>query len=282
MVQIIADTLCSIPVPRAKELGIPFLPQIVIFGNDSYRDDTEMDSDAFLKKLTTSSQLPKTAAPPPELYRPYYQQLKDEKKSGIVIAPSAKLSGTVRSAEVAALEFPGVDIRVLDTQTIAGGLGELVLIADGLAKKGMDADSLMKRMTDLSARSRTFFMVETLEYLYKGGRIGGASALFGSILQVKPILTLVDGKTEPFEKQRTKKKALDRIIEIVANECPKSADGHLCISHKGALDEDIAFLVENFKKNQGITDVPVYNLPPAILTHAGPGAIAVSFIVSDK
>lgn len=278
MVQIIADTLSSIPVSTAKELGIPFLPQIVIFGNDSYRDDTEMDSALFLKKLRSSSQLPKTAAPPPDLYHPYYQQLKDKKESGIVIAPSATLSGTVRSAEVAALDFPGVDIRVLDTKSIAGGLGELVLIADKYAKEGMNTDTLFNKITELSARSRTYFLVDTLEYLYKGGRIGGASALFGSILQVKPILTLIDGKTEPAEKQRTKKKALERIVELVAEECPKSADAHLCISQEGAPKEEIDFLVENFKKNQGLSEIHLYSLPPAILTHAGPGAIAISYI----
>lgn len=278
MVQIIADTLSSIPVSTAKELGIPFLPQIVIFGNDSYRDDSEMDSSLFLQKLRASSQLPKTAAPPPDLYHPYYEQLKRDKNSAIVIAPSAGLSGTVRSAEVSALDYPDVDIRVLDTKSIAGGLGELVLIADKFAKEGMDVDTLFQKITELSARSRTYFLVDTLEYLYKGGRIGGASALFGSILQVKPILTLVDGKTEPAEKQRTKKKALERIVELVAEECPKSADAHLCISQEGAPREEIDFLVENFKKNQGISEIHLYSLPPAILTHAGPGAIAISYI----
>jgi len=278
MVQIIADTLSSIPVPKAKELGIPFLPQIVIFGSESYRDDTEMDSSLFLKKLKSASQLPKTAAPPPELYHPYYEQLKANRVPGVVICPSAVLSGTVRSAEVAALDFPGVDIRVVDTRSIAGGLGELVLIAHKLAKDGMDADTLVKKINELSACSRTYFLVDTLEYLYKGGRIGGASALFGSILQVKPILTLVDGKTEPAEKQRTKKKALERIVELVMEECPKSPGGHLCISQEGAPKEDIDFLVDAFKKNLGLKDIPLYGLPPAILTHAGPGTIAVSYI----
>ncbi|BCY18593.1 fatty acid-binding protein DegV [Leptolinea sp. HRD-7] len=278
MVQIIADTLSSIPVSTAKELGIPFLPQIVIFGNDSYRDDSEMDSSMFLQKLRSSNQLPKTAAPPPDLYHPYYEQLKRNNNSAIVIAPSAGLSGTVRSAEVAALDYPDVDIRVLDTKTIAGGLGELVLIADKFAKDGMNIDTLFQKMTDLSSRSRTYFLVDTLEYLYKGGRIGGASALFGSILQVKPILTLVDGKTEPAEKQRTKKKALERIVELVAEECPRSADAHLCISQEGAPQDEIDYLVDNFKKNQGVSEIHIYSLPPAILTHAGPGAIAVSYI----
>lgn len=282
MVQIIADTLSSIPVSTAKDLGIPFLPQIVIFGNESYRDDSEMDSALFLKKLRSSSQLPKTAAPPPELYNPYYQKIKEEGNSAIVIAPSASLSGTVRSAEVAALEFPGVDIRVLDTKTIAGGLGELVLIADQYAKDGMDTDTIFTKVTDLASRSRTYFLVDTLEYLYKGGRIGGAQALFGSILQVKPILTLVNGRTEPAESQRTKKRALARLIEIVMEDCPHSGDAHLCLSHEAADPADIAYLIDHFKSDLGFENIPIYGLPPAILTHAGPGAIAVSYIRDSK
>jgi DegV family protein with EDD domain len=278
MVQIIADTLSSIPVSTAKELGIPFLPQIVIFGNDSYRDDSEMDSSMFLQKLRSSSQLPKTAAPPPDLYHPYYQQLKDKNETGIVIAPSATLSGTVRSAEVAALDFPGVDIRVLDTRSIAGGMGELVLEADRMAKSGMDADTIFNKITDLSKKSRTYFLVDTLEFLYKGGRIGGAKALFGSILQVKPILTLVDGRTEPAESQRTKKRALARLIELVREEITKDGNSHLCISQEGADPSDLAYLIDQFKSEFGVKEVPVYGLPPAILTHAGPGTIAVSYI----
>ncbi len=278
MVQIIADTLSSIPVSTAKKLGIPFLPQIVIFGNDSYRDDTEMDSGMFLQKLRSSSQLPKTAAPPPDLYHPFYQQLKDKNETGIVIAPSSALSGTVRSAEVAALDFPGVDIRVLDTKSIAGGLGVMVLDADRLAKSGMDADTIVNKITEMANKSRIYFMVDTLEYLYKGGRIGGAKALFGSILQVKPILTLIDGRTEPAESQRTKKRAIARLIELVREEITQEGNAHLCISQEGAAPADVAYLVEQFKHEIGVDDVPVYALPPAILTHAGPGTIAVSFI----
>jgi DegV family protein with EDD domain len=277
MVQIVADTISSIPVPMAKELGIPFLPQIVIFGDESFRDDTEMDADLFLKKLRASSQLPKTAAPPPDLYHPIYEKLIAENKPIVVIAPSSDLSGTVRSAEVAALDFPGADIHVVDTRTAAGGLGELVLIADQLAKSGMDAADLVLKIKEMASRSRTYFLVDTLEYLYKGGRIGGAQALFGSIMQVKPILTLVDGRTEPAEKQRTKKRALERVAELVINECPHSNDAHLCIAHAEA-DEEVDFLKSRFENDMGIKNMHIYGLPPAILTHAGPGTMALSYI----
>jgi DegV family protein with EDD domain len=280
MVQIIADTLSSIPVPKAKELGIPFLPQIVIFGKEEFRDDTEMDATLFLKKLRSSNELPKTSAPPPELYTPIYREIIDRNDQAIVIAPSSELSGTVRGATVAAADFPGADIRILDTKTLAGGLGELVLIADNYAKQGMNVNTLMEKMQNLANRSHTYFLVDTLEYLYKGGRIGGAKMLFGSLLQMKPILHLVDGRTEPAESQRTKKRALERIVELVMVNCPKNSEAHLCISHSEA-DSDVELLKARFEKETGIKDIPVYGLPPAILTHAGPGAIAISYIRAE-
>ena len=191
------------------------LPQIVIFGETSYRDDTELDTAAFLQKLRTSPQLPKTAAPPPQLYNPIFEETAEKGETGIVLAPTSKASGTVRSAEVAAQDFPQADIRVIDSQTIAGNLGSMVLLAARWASEGMGADEIVARLNDLIARQRIYFLVDTLEYLQKGGRIGGAKALLAEMLQVKPILTVRDRQVEPYEQQRTKRCALTRLVEIV-------------------------------------------------------------------
>ena len=130
MVKIVTDTTAGLPRELTERLGIPVLPQIVIFGEESYRDDTELDTATFLKKLKASSTLPKTAAPPPALYNPIYKKLIANGDSVIVMAPSAKVSGTVRSAQVAAQDFPKADVRVVDTQVIAGNFATLVLLAD--------------------------------------------------------------------------------------------------------------------------------------------------------
>jgi DegV family protein with EDD domain len=281
MVTIIADTTCNLPREEARKLGIPFLPQIIIFGEESYRDDTEIDTQTFLKKLKASSTLPKTAAPPPALYTPIYKELIEKGDTIIVITPSAELSGTMRSAMVAAQDFPGADIRVIDTRTIAGGLTSIVLCAVKWAKEGLDANEIEKRVRDLIKRQRIYFLVDTLEYLFKGGRIGGAQALFGSILQVKPILTLRDGKTESVETQRTKHKALARFNEIILSECPKGTDAMLAVNHADA-EKEANELASFFAKALGIKveDIPIYELPPAIVVHAGPGVIAVNFFVA--
>jgi len=280
MVKIIADTLSCLSVQEANDLGIGFMPQIIEFGEQAYRDDTEMDSATFLQRLRNSSVLPKTAAPPPALYEPLYQEYSQAGHSILVICPSAQMSGTVRSAEVAAQDFPNADIRIIDTYSIGPAMGSLVRIAVQMAQEGFDADAIEVRLKTLSARIKIFFMVDTLEFLQRGGRIGKAQALVGSLLQVKPILTICDGHTETVESQRTKRKALARVCEIVKAGCPRSESAHLALLQGDAM-ADATFLAEEFKQSLGMSDIPIYFLPPAILVHAGPGALGVTFFSED-
>ena len=276
MVKIVADTTSSLPVEVARKLGIPYLPQIINFGEESYRDDTEINTATFLKRLMASSVLPKTAAPPPAMYEPIFQALSQAGHTIIVLVPSAKVSGTFRSAEMASKDFPDADIRVVDTGIVAAGLGDVVLLANTWANEGVDADTIIQRVQDLSSRWKVYFVVDTLEYLRKGGRIGGAAALVGGLLQVKPILTWVDDQITSLESQRTQKRALARLRELVYSQCPRNENGHLSVMHGGAevLAKELA---EEFCANLGMAHVAVYELPPAILTHAGPGVLGVSF-----
>jgi DegV family protein with EDD domain len=281
MIKIISDTLSGIPVKEACSLGIAYLPQIIIFGDKSYRDDSEIDSKTFLEKLIASSSLPKTAAPPPALYTPIYNQMLSEGHTVIVICPSIELSGTYRSAMVAAQDFPQSDIRVIDTRTIGASQGSLVLQSLEWIKQGIDADSLVENIKEMAVRERTYFIVDTLEFLRRGGRIGNAQALVGSILQVKPILTLKDGRTVSAESQRTKRRAIARLHEIVLENCPREHDSYLAVQHGGA-EEEAKRLAEELKVEIGVKEIRVVDLPPAVLTHAGPGALSVSFFIKKK
>ncbi len=278
MVKIVADTTAGLPREMLKLLGIPLIPQIVVFGEESYRDDTELDTAAFLVKLKASKELPKTAAPAPVLYNPIYAEAKQVGESVIVIAPSAKISGTGRAATVSAQDFPGVDVRVVDSLTTAGNLASLVLMADAWAKAGLDADAIVSRLNDWIARGRIYFLVNTLEYLQKGGRIGGAKALMGELLQIKPILCLREGQVEPFEQQRTKKRAVARLVEIVEEQCPKGPEAHLCVMQADAMEE-AEVLAADLRSRMNLTSIPIYELPPAIVVHGGPGVLGIGFFV---
>ncbi len=276
MIKIIGDTTSSIPLAEAQRLGVEFLPQIIVFGEQSYRDDCEIDSDTFLQKLKASPTLPKTAAPQPILYTPIYQQLANRGDTAIVLCPSGKVSGTFRSATVAAQDFPQADIRIVDTQMVGGGLGRLVFKAVEWVEQGQDADAIVDRVQKMAARERIYFAVATLEYLHKGGRIGNAQALLGSLLQIKPILTLKDGQAEVAESQRTRKRTLSRLRELIQEEYPQKEEAHLCVMHSGNIEEAGQF-TEELKQQFGLSEIPLYLVPPAIIVHIGPGVLAVSF-----
>ncbi|MBW6472611.1 MAG: DegV family protein [Anaerolineaceae bacterium] len=278
MVTIFADTTSSIPVEQAKALGIEYFPQIIIFGDESFRDDYEIDSSTFLKKLVASSTLPKTAAPPPSLYNPIFEKHLSKGDSIIVLTPSLKVSGTFRSAEVAAQEFPNADIKVIDTLAIGASLASIVKVANKNAQEGLSSEEIINKVEDLKTRERNLFVVDTLEYLFKGGRIGGAKMLFGSLLQVKPLLSLKNGQVEPVDSQRTSKKALARLKELVVSECKGKGFSMFSIQH-GAAEKEAKSLAEDFKQLLGIDTIEIYELPPAFLTHSGPGVLGVSYFV---
>jgi DegV family protein with EDD domain len=264
MVKIIADTTSSIPVDFAKQLGITYIPQIIIFGNESFRDDTELDSATFLQKLRSSTTLPKTAAPPPEMYIPVYQEFINQGHSIIVICPSSEVSGTYRSAVVAAQEFPGADIRIIDTKTIAGCLASLVIKAVDWANQGLDSSLIETKVKEMASRARVYFLVNTLEYLHKGGRIGGAKALFGSLLQIKPILTMREGRIEPAENQRTRRNAIQRIKELVYEQAPHGLEAEASVAH-GNAEADAQEIAKDLSSRLGLTSMPIYNVPVGLV-----------------
>jgi DegV family protein with EDD domain len=239
-----------------------------------------MDPATFLRRLRAAKELPKTAAPPPGLFVEQFQRLAGPGNTVLCIHPSAELSGTVRSALTAAADFPDADIRVLDTRTVASPLAALVLLAAQWAEQGEDAGTIMARLQALIPRSHLYFLVDTLEYLQKGGRIGGAAALIGSVLQVKPILELREGRVEPLERERTQRKALARLKELVLARAVRGPESHLSVLHAGAPEAAQALAID-LGQQLGVSDVMVMDLTPAIVTHAGPGVLGVGFFAGS-
>jgi DegV family protein with EDD domain len=276
MIKIIADTTSVIEPEEAQSAGIIMLPQIIIFGDKSYRDDNEITTEEFLARLKSSPVLPKTAAPPPALYTPIFEQIAKDDDAAIVICPSAKVSGTYRSATVAAQDFPDAKIYIIDTLTIGPALGTLVYKAKEWADAGVDVQTIIDRINYAKKYNFIYFYVDTLEYLHKGGRIGSAQALVGSILQVKPILIFKDGQVSPFDSQRTKRRAMSRMVELVKSDCPHDKTSQLAIFQAEAM-EDALLLRAEFAEFMSLDSIRINKLPPAIIVHAGPGVVASSF-----
>ena len=276
MVRIIADTTACLFPEVASQYRIPIIPQVINFGDESFLEGIDIDNPTFMRRLKSSSQLPKTAAPPPELFIKEFERLVPMGETILCIHPSIEVSGTVRSALTAAEEFPGADIRVIDTRLVASPLGTLVQLAAQWAESGVDATTIETRIHEMASCCRIYFLVSSLDYLVKGGRIGGASALLGTVLQIKPILTFQEGKVNQFEKKRTLHQAVNRLKELTIAEIAPQGSGYLTVMHAGVPEQGQA-LAEDLRTRLGLKQVTVHDMPPAIVTHGGPGILGVGF-----
>jgi DegV family protein with EDD domain len=276
MVRIITDTTAGLPGEVAERYNIPVIPQIIHFGNDSFMEGVDMDNAAFMQRLRTSRELPKTAAPPPELFVQQFEKLIPLGEPILCIHPTAEASGTVRSANLARAEFPNADIRVIDTRAIGSPLATMVTLAAEWAAAGTSANDIESQLRDMIPRCHVYFLVATLEFLAKGGRIGGASALLGNVLQIKPILALRDGKVDLLERERTQKRALARLKELVREKIAPGANGYLSVMHAAVPDQARA-LADELCAQLGLSSIPILDVPPAIVVHGGPGILGVAF-----
>ncbi|MFM8319345.1 MAG: DegV family protein [Chloroflexota bacterium] len=276
MVKIIADTTSCLDSEFSRQHDIPIIPQVINFGTESYLEGVNLDIPGFMARLQSAKELPKTAAPPPELFAEQFARLAPLGETILCIHPSSEVSGTVRSATVAAMDFPGLDIRILDTRVITSPLGTMVKLAAGWAEAGESADTIIDRLMDLSRRCRVYFMVDTLEYLQRGGRIGNAAALLGSVLQIKPILRIHNGKVDQYERERTHKRAVNRLIELVCEQAPQDGNAYVTVLEAGNKPEAHEIAAQ-LGQIVGQPDVPVFHMPPAIVTHGGPGILGVGF-----
>jgi DegV family protein with EDD domain len=171
-----------------------------------------------------------------------------------------------------------MDIRVIDTRVIASPLATLVELAAKWADGGESIDAVEWRLKALIPFCRIYFLVATLDYLARGGRIGGAAALLGGLLQIKPILTMRDGRVDQYEKERTHKRAVSRLVAITQEQYPRQGDGYLSIMHAGVPDQ-AQQLAAALRSQLGVQRIPILDVPPAIVTHAGPGVLGTAFFV---
>ena len=278
MIQIVTDTTAVLPRDYCDQHAVTVVPQIIRFGEETFLEGVEMSESEFLRRLKSSSVLPATAAPAPGLFDEAYQRAAEQGDSVLSLHPSADISGTVAAAHTTRGLHPQADIRVIDMRTVAGCLGEAVKMAVEWRGEALTVDQIEQRLRALIPRSRTYFLVATLEYLQRNGRIGGASRLFGSVLQIKPILQLTAGRVEPLDKVRTHQKALERLKELVVEECPHASTARLCVMQADAVAE-AERLREELCAKLGLADIPLYSVGPAITTHAGPGTLAVGFYI---
>ena len=271
-VKIVTDSTSDIPSNLAEELGIEVVPLNVHFGDKVYRDGIDLTNDQFYEMLTQSAELPKTSQPSAGDFDNVYSRYCDEDQSIASIHISSKLSGTLNSAQVARENFKlRCHIDLFDTLSTSMGLGLIAMNAARAANDGADRTEIADLVRKLINNVHIYFFVDTLEYLQKGGRIGRAQALLGSLLNIKPVLKLEEGEVHPVERVRTRSKALDRLVEFVEL-FPHIEE--VAILHSTSPD-DVNELVERVNPFYPREKVLIGQYGPVIGTHVGPGGICV-------
>ncbi|HEX6122187.1 MAG TPA: DegV family protein, partial [Ktedonobacterales bacterium] len=269
-VRIVVDSTSDIPPERAKRLGIIVVPEIVLFGDEAFLDGVDLDGPAFYQKLATSRVMPTTSAPSPAQFEETYRQVIRDGATGVLsLHIASTFSATVSAASGAAelvTRETGVPIEVIDTGTVSGGFGLPAELVAQAARDGGSLADLKRRAVDLCQRAQVYAVLDTLEFLQRGGRIGRASALMGTLLNVKPLIAVREGQVVPVEKVRTRAKAQERLGELVARLGALEAAA-VVESEAGAGEGLRAMVARHFAG-----PIETFALGPVVGTHAGPGA----------
>lgn len=279
-VRVVVDSTSDIPHERAQALGIEVAPLLVLFGDDEFRDGIDLTGDEFYRKLTSSSVTPTTSAPSVGTFQEAYRKAIGEGADSILeISLASKLSATygnaVQAAKVVTAET-GVPIEVIDSGTVSGGFGMPAEIVAREAQQGATLEQVKAHAQSMVSRIRLYAALDTLEYLKRGGRIGNARALLGSLLNVKPLVEVRDGQVLPLENVRTRTKAQERVGQIVATQ--GDIEGVAVVRSNDAVGEQFNRIVRTF------WDGPIYDylLGPVVGTHAGPGAGGIIVITKEQ
>lgn len=272
-VRIVTDSACDLPQDIVDELGIVIVPLSIRFGSQEFIDREQLTTDDFWRRCAETSELPETAAPAPGQFSSAYRKLKDEGATGIVVVNlSSALSATMQSAELAARDVADeIEVRVVDSRSVTIGIGMIAVACARAARDGATIDAVTALAEDLASRGKVWGALDTLEYLKKGGRIGNARALLGTVLSIKPIIEVRDGKVEEGGKQRTRSKALAFLVEKLRSYGPIE---NLAVMNADCSDVDafVAMLKEVYPG-----EILIGDIGPVIGTHAGPGTIGVAF-----
>lgn len=275
-VRIVTDSACDLRGDEVEALNIEVVPLSIRFGDDEYVDREGLTVEGFYKLLADSEKLPETAAPSPGRFAESFQRHLDAGATSVVcINISSAVSATMQSA-VTAAESMDADIRVIDSKSVTAGQGSIVLGAARAAAAGASADEVVAIAESMAERTHVFGALDTLENLQKGGRIGNAQALLGSMLSIKPIIDISTGTVEEAGKQRTRKKSLawlrDKLTEFDAIE-------NLAIMHGGAPDIDD--FVSMLGEVTDVSEARVELIGPVVGTHGGPRVIGYAFQVPE-
>lgn len=274
-VAVITDSTAYLPEQLLTQFQIGVVPLNVIWDNQTYQDGIDITPEDFYSRLQDSDTLPSTSQPSAAAFRAVFEDYLREGRPVLAVLISSEISGTVNSALQAAQELDTDQVRVVDSRTAGMATGLHVLAAARAAAEGASLEESCAAALKAQEHTEVIFVVDTLEFLHRGGRIGGAKRLLGSMLNIKPILEMRGGKIEPLEQVRTQKKALDRMLELMLDKIGDDRPVRIAGFHSQApelTEELLARTEEHVDVKETFRTV----LSPVIGTHVGPGTVALA------
>ena len=274
-VRIVTDSACDLTPELAERHGIVVVPLTIRFGDEELLDRSDLSPAEFWRRCKATPELPATAAPAPGAFRAAYESVAEEGGGILCLTISSGVSATYQSALAAADGFDLVPVRVIDTRSVSMGQGLLALAAAESAAAGATLDELVAQTEERMTRTRVFGAIDGLDHLQRGGRIGGARAMLGSILSIKPVIQVENGVVEQESRQRTRSRSLRYLADKVLADAPLERLG---IANGAA--EDIGVLLAMLDGIAVEHEMVVVDLGPVVGTHAGPGTIGVCYQVA--
>ena len=277
-IQIVTDSASDLSDEEASSLGIKIVPLSIRFGEEELIDRIELSADEFYERMNNSTDVPQTAAPSPGAFKKAFEDcFTNGAETVICINISGELSATIQAAEAGARELPEKDIRIFDSKSVTGGLGTMVLEAAKASQNDSSVDEIFNLLENLRSKTRVYAAIDTLENLKKGGRIGNAQALLGSMLSIKPLIDVSTGIVEEAGRQRTRKKSLLRLSYKLA-EFEGNIE-NLVVMHARA--EDLDEFLNMFGTQVDKSNMRVTALGPVVASHGGPGVIGICFTLKN-
>ena len=277
-IKIVTDSTSYISDEYIKKYDIKLVSLNVIINGVSSRE-IDIENEVFYEEIKNSKEIPKSSQPIPEEMLNTFREIVEDGDSIVGIFLSSKMSGTYSNAnmikDMILEDYPDAEIHILDSKTNCMQMGFAVIEAARTASEGKSINEVINAANHVINNSRFLFTPETLEYLKKGGRIGGAAALFGNVLQIKPILTVVNGETSVFKKVRTRKKAIEEILKTVLEEIESKGLGDIVVHHINCQEDGLK-LAKALENKLG-KKVEIQSIGPVIGVHVGPGSIGIAY-----
>jgi DegV family protein with EDD domain len=278
-IAIVTDSTSYIPADLVQKYNLTVTPQVLIWGEETFRDGIDIQPDEFYARLKTAKVMPTTSQVSPATMQSTFEGLIEKGYDVLGIFVSARLSGTIQSAlqAIDMMGTAGEKVKIVDSNTTAMAMGFQALTVARAVENGANMEDAVALAERARGNTGVYFAVDTLEFLHRGGRIGGAQRFLGTALNMKPVLAVIDGRVEAVERIRTKGKALERVLELVVEQTKGKTPIRLASLHASA-EAEARTLLDKASQELNATESILTTVSPVVGTHAGPGTVGLAYI----